>query len=210
MHLSENRQGQVAVATVQADDGDGGAAHFAFANGGNPGGLFAIDHDTGVITYIGGPLDYETAQNLTVENQGLASERKFFRVVVKAVEDGPNGLSSNDTVIEVNVADENEAPLDATYLVGVIAHGAAEDTHVGTLQSVTDPDTRAAFQGFRFTLVDANGAAIVGDSNFKVDALTGEIKVGKLRLPAAASASEVNVYVRVTDMAGAGLSMSRR
>ena len=84
--------------------------------------------------------------------------------------------------------------------------GAAEDTHVGTLQSVTDPDTRAAFQGFRFTLVDANGAAIVGDSQFKVDALTGEIKVGKLGLPNFAAPTDTQLRVRITDRDGAGLS----
>ena len=201
--LAENQTGQAVVARVQAsDDGEGGALRYELV--GNPGGLFAVDA-SGNITFTGGAIDYETNPHVSVDNEGQPNERKFFRLVVKASETS-GGLSSGETVIEVNVADENEAPLDATYLVEAMTQGAAEDTHVGTLQSVIDPDTRAAFQDFRFTLVDANGAAIVGDSHFKVDALTGEIKVGKLGLPAAASASDVNVYVRVTDMAGAGLS----
>ena len=85
--LAENQTGQAVVARVQAsDDGEGGALRYELV--GNPGGLFAVDA-SGNITFTGGAIDYETNPHVSVDNEGQPSERKFFRVVVKASRDRP-------------------------------------------------------------------------------------------------------------------------
>ena len=122
---------------------------------------------TGVISFVGG-ADYEAANiGLQTENAGTPEERKYFNVVVRARESGPNGLTSSNTTIKVYLNNVNEAPTGAIYAVNAVSKDSQAGVTLATLQSVTDPDTQPA--SYTYALVEANGDAYTGNE-FAIDA----------------------------------------
>ncbi|MBF9197945.1 cadherin domain-containing protein, partial [Microvirga terrestris] len=208
LSVTENVTGVINVATVRSTDDGLGGTTLGYELVDNVNGLFSIttSNGQGVISFNGAAQNYETNTNLQVENAGTVNERKYFNVQVRAKESGTNGQSSGTTTVKVYLDDVNEAVSDATYAVNTMSESAQQGTTVGTVTNVVDPDTSLVNRDFRFTLVDVNGTPITGNSNFAVNATTGEITVGALGLPDVTQPTNVQVRVRVQDKAGTGFS----
>lgn len=204
--LSENGGEVASVVTVHATDPDLDPVQYELV--GNPGNLFTIDPDTGVISFAGG-ANYEAASiGLQTENAGAPNEKKYFNVVVRARESGPNGLTSSNTAIKVYLDDVNEAPAGAIYAVSAVAKGAQAGTTLATLQSVIDPDSRASFRTYSYALVKADGSAYTGNE-FSIDAL-GNVKVGAGGLRDVLGPTVVPVFVKITDQSNAALTVTKQ
>ncbi|WP_262270271.1 hypothetical protein [Microvirga yunnanensis] len=200
--LSENGGAVQTVATVQSQDADGDP--FGYELVGNPGDLFSIDAN-GVIAFKGG-ANYESASlGLVTENPGLESEKKYFNVVVRARESGPNGKVSGNTTVKVNLDDVNERPTGATYAVSAATKTTQPGTTLATLQGVIDPDTRAGFRTYSYALVNADGSPYAG-SEFAIDA-GGNVKVGAGGLRDVSGTTAVPVYVEIADLKDASLTV---
>ena len=194
------------VATIHASDDGVGGTSVQYEIVSNPGGLFSIDAATGVLSFTGGPADYElTITGLQTENAGQTSERKFFNVEVLAHETGVGGLTSGTTIVKVYLNDVNEAPTDLSYTVIALGTAAPQGATVATLQSAADPDAVTANRDLRYQLVNVDHNAYTGP-NFTIDAVTGEIKIGAGGLPSVSAVTDVALYVKVTDQGGSGLS----
>ncbi|NBJ12463.1 hypothetical protein [Microvirga arsenatis] len=196
--LTEDLAGTVNVATVQSTDDGFGGTTLGYELLNTFGGLFSVN-SSGVITFNGTAQNYENNPNLMVEDAGTAQERKYFNVQVRARESGTGGLTSAPTTVKVYLNDRNEAISDATYNVSPISENANVGATVGTVQSITDPDTAPATRNYQYTLVDRNGVEITGAYNFAVNAATGAITVGQLGLPDVNQPTDVEVYVRIAD-----------
>jgi Ca2+-binding RTX toxin-like protein len=205
--LTENGGGVASVATVQSTDDGVGGTTLSYELVTNPGNLFTINQTNGTISFDGGGNYESTTQGLQVENPGTAQERKYFNVQVRARESGTNGQTSGTTTVKVYLNDVNEALTDATYTVNAMNENAAVNTAVSTNVTVTDPDTVAANRNFRYQLVDQNGNAVTA-TIFSVDATSGAITVGPNGLPDVAAATDVNLWVKITDKGGAPGSFS--
>lgn len=206
--LSENGGPVAAVATVQAtDDGFGGTTTL-YELVGNPGNLFAIDQNSGVISFAGG-ANYEASNiELQTENAGTPNEKKYFNVVVRARESGPNGQVSGNTTVKVYLDDVNEAQTDATYAVNAVSKDVQAGAIVASLQSVIDPDTRPAFRSYSYALVNADGSAYTGNE-FSIDA-GGNVKVGAGGLRDVSGPTVVPVFVKITDQGNAAFTVTER
>ena len=193
------------VATVNASDDGFGGTVVQYELVTNPGGLFSIDPASGVISFVGG-ANYEAGDiGLLRENPG-PNERKYFNVVVRAVESG-NGLASNATTIKVYLNDLNEGPTGATYAVNPLSEKAQAGDTVATLVSVSDPDARAAFRTFSYSLVNADGSAYAG-TTFAVDA-NGKVTLAGA-LPDISVQTIVPVFVKITDQTDATLTTTKQ
>ncbi|HEV2565580.1 MAG TPA: hypothetical protein VGU19_10895, partial [Microvirga sp.] len=148
--LSENGAPVVTVATVQSTDDNFGGTTIQYEIVHNPGDLFSIDQDTGVISFEGG-ANYEASNiELQTENAGTPNEKKYFNLVVRARESGDNGQVSGNTTVKVYLEDVNEAQTDAIYAVNAVLKDAQAGTIVASLQSVIDPDTRSTFRNYSY------------------------------------------------------------
>jgi hypothetical protein len=206
--LSENGAPVVTVATVQSTDDNFGGTTIQYEIAHNPGDLFSIDQDTGVISFEGG-ANYEASNiELQTENAGTPQEKKYFNVVVRARESGPNGQVSGNTTVKVYLDDVNEAQTDAIYAVNAVSKNAQAGTIVASLQSVIDPDTRSTFRSYSYALVNADGSAYTG-SEFSVDA-GGNVKVGAGGLRDVSGPTVVPVFVKITDQDNAAFTVTER
>ena len=175
--LNENQSGAttaIAVATVVSDDDDIGGSHvvYAFAAGGNPGSLFAIDPATGVVTFTGAGQNFEINNNLTT----LPNGDKVFHLKIVATEAGGTAtvLTSQELGLDIKLIDVNEAPTGVTFtgLVPVQAGVTKQGDIVGRAIA-TDPDgaTPPAFRDNEFKF--SNGTQVQGA--YKIDKDTGVI-----------------------------------
>ncbi|MEZ0170599.1 cadherin domain-containing protein [Microvirga sp. TS319] len=159
-------------------------------------GRFAIDQGTGVVTLAPGQtLDYESATN------------GQYKIYVR-VKDG--SLYSTVRELTINVSDVNEAPTGVVFNVNVMNENAAPNSIVASVDRVLDPDITPANRDFRFALVtDATGNTVYTGTAFRIDPLTGQIKVGPGGLPDVSTPQDVRVYVKITDHGGNGFSVVR-
>jgi len=206
--LFENGGPVAILATAVSNDDDFGGTTLSYELVSNPGGLFSIDPDSGVISFAGG-ADYEAGNiGLQTENANTPNEKKYFEVVVRARESGANGLTSASTTFKVYLENVNEAPTGAAYTVHAVAKDAQAGTPVASLQGVIDPDTRAAFRTYSYALVNGDGTAYTGDM-FTVDP-NGTIKVGSGGLPDVLAPTVVQVFVKITDQSDPTLTVTKQ
>ncbi|WP_414471130.1 cadherin domain-containing protein [Microvirga sp. M2] len=158
---------------------------------------------TGVLKVSNTGLDFEAADPfIHRDNNGNA----YYTVRIVAKD--PGGRASAPVNIDVYINDVNEAPTGAIYNVNIMNENAAPNSIVASVDRVLDPDITAANRDFRFTLVtDATGNTAYTGNAFRIDPLTGQIKVGPGGLPDVDRPQDVRVYVKITDHAGNGLSV---
>ena len=195
--LTENADGgasSVALGAVSATDPENSTITYSI-EAGDSGGLFAIDSETGALSYQGAGEDYE-------------SGTRSYELTVRA-SDG--GLHS-DVTVTVNVTDVAEAPAfaETSYAFDLAenADGGASSVALGAV-SATDPENSTITYSIE-----------AGDSGglFEIDAASGEvfyIGVGEdyesgtrsyeltVRASDGGLHSDVTVTVNVTDVAEA-------
>ncbi|MDF2812955.1 MAG: hypothetical protein K0S56_3986, partial [Microvirga sp.] len=201
--LTENGTAVASVATVASSDDNFGGTTLQYEIVTNPGNLFTINN-AGVISFAANASYESNTIGLQTENAGQPNERKYFNVVVRAVESG-GGLTSGNTTVKVYLNDVNEGPADATYAPTAMSESAMAGTSIAAAPTVVDPDTVEANRNFRYSLVNADGTNYIGN-NFTINDTTGEIKVGVGGLPNVAVQTVIPVYVKITDMGGTGAS----
>ncbi|MEW7009971.1 cadherin domain-containing protein, partial [Lentilitoribacter sp. EG35] len=176
--VAENAStGSVVGVTAFASDADA-SDHVSYSLSSNPGGFFAIDANTGVVTVASG-LDYETDTSHTIE-------------VTATSDDGTISTQS----FTIDVSDVNEGPTDMTFggnagLDIGVSNTIGAGSVIGGVDSVIDVDSG---ETFTFALTDDAGG------KFEIDTNTGDIK-----LVAEHDASSVysdTVDVQVTDSGG--------
>lgn len=91
-------ENDTAAATVAAVDPDGAAITYALAGTGADEALFAVDPNTGVVTFLAAP-DFETPGDANLDG--------VYEVSVTA----DDGTSAVTTDLQVTVTDENDAPV---------------------------------------------------------------------------------------------------
>lgn len=206
--LSENSGGVATVATILSSDDNFGGTTIQYEIVHNPGDLFSINQDTGVISFKGG-ANYEAFNiELQTENAGQSNEKKYFNVVVRARESGQNGQVSGNTTVKVYLNDVNEAQTGANYAVNAVSKDAQAGTAVATLQSVIDPDTKSAFRSYSYALVNADGSAYTG-SEFSVEA-GGNVKVGASGLRDVSGPTFIPIFVKITDQSNATFTITKQ
>ena len=155
--LAENADGSedaaVAVGGVSATDPDVGSTVRYSIVSGNDAGLFAIDDETGAITYVGNGEDFEASG-------------ADFTLTVQATD----GSLSTEATVTVSVTDVNEAPEFASdsyaFTLAENADGSEDAMAVGSV-SATDPDVGSMV---RYSIVSGNDAGL-----FVIDDETGAI-----------------------------------
>lgn len=149
--LPENSVVGTPVGTVGANDGDGDGFTFAITSG-NPGGAFAIDPNSGLLTVnASAPLDFESSPTITL--------------TVEATDDAVPPLSRPAT-ITVNLSGLNEAPSlpDQTLEASI---GALFGSVIATV-SATDPEN----DPLTYTIISGNSAGV-----FALDAQSGALSI---------------------------------
>lgn len=152
-----------AVTTISATDADGPSITYAIA-GGNDAGLFAIDANTGALTFLNAP-DFEAPADFAEDN--------FYTLTVSA-SDGTNLVEQR---VEILVTDVNEAP---EITSGGTAAVAENSTSVAIVtagdpegQSLTYSISGGADAGL-FTINSATGAlSFVTAPNYEAPADAG-------------------------------------
>ncbi len=142
--------------TALASDADATTNAVSYSLASNPGGLFAIDALTGVVT-VASAIDREVVGPST-------------NITVRATSaDG----SVADTIFTIAVADTNEfdvsAPVDANGTANTVMENAAIGTAVGITASANDPD--ATDNAVSYSLASNPGGL------FAIDAVTGVVTV---------------------------------
>ena len=152
--LAENADGattSVALGAVSATDPEDGTVSYSI-EAGNSDGLFAIDSETGALSYQGTGEDYES---------GTTS----YELTVRA----SDGSLHSDVTVTVNVTDAQEAP---AFAAGSYAFDLAENADGGTNRvslgtvSATDPEDGAV----SYSIEGGNESG-----SFELDAETGEL-----------------------------------
>ena len=122
--IAENSANGTVVGAVAANDPDSGQTHTFAITGGNVGGAFAIDANTGQITVANSAaLDFETTPT--------------FSLTVQVTDDGAPPQTGSGT-ITVNLTNVNEPPVANAQSVTT-----AEDTPLAIVLTGSDPDTQA-------------------------------------------------------------------
>ena len=133
--VDENSPAGTAVGTVSATDVDSPTLHFAIT-GGNTGGAFAIDEDSGAITVANqGPLDFEANPVFTLTvtvSDGQGSDTATITILLNDVNDAPFAANdaysaTEDTLLVVPVA------------TGLRANDFDQDGDPLTVIKLTDP-----------------------------------------------------------------------
>ena len=152
--LAENADGattSVALGAVSATDPEDGTVSYSI-EAGNSDGLFAIDFETGALSYQGTGEDYES---------GTTS----YELTVRA----SDGSLHSDVTVTVNVTDVQEAPAfaEGSYAFDLAenADGGANRVSLGTV-SATDPEDGAV----SYSIEGGNESG-----SFELDAETGEL-----------------------------------
>ncbi|NWK55282.1 cadherin domain-containing protein [Verrucomicrobiaceae bacterium N1E253] len=171
--VAENRNAGTVVGTVMATDADAGDSLSYSITGGNAGGEFAIQSNTGEITTTA-VLDHETTGQ--------------YVLTVSVSDDGNPSL--NDTAdITIKVTDVNEAP---------VAHDAsasiAENSDLGvTVAAVTANDLDAG-DSLSYAITAGNTGSAFGIDNSGMITTTTELNYETVSL--------YNLIVTVTDSGG--------
>lgn len=145
--------------TVQAADPDAGTTvTYAFAEGGNPDGLFKIDPNTGVVTTSGLDIDEDdhgdtrTITVVATSSDGSSSTQDFAVDIVK-----------NDHSVTT------PANTDTTGTAEQVLERAGAGTYVGISVSASDADD--TFNDVRYYLTDDGDA----DGLFTIDPVSGRV-----------------------------------
>ncbi len=170
----------VGVTAKAVDENVSDVVEYAFAAGGNPGGLFGIDPKTGVIT-LAGELDYEKATSHEVKVVAKSSDGSF-----------------TESVFTIQVTDVNEfkvsAVTDSNPAANTVAESAAVGAVVGVTALASDADRGATVS---YSLVDREGKAYEGP--FAIDATTGVVTVAGALDHEAAQSHELIVKATSSD-----------
>jgi serralysin len=127
-------ENQLAVTTVTATDADTGQTRSYSITSGADQGLFAINANTGALTFVAAP-DFETAGDADADNN--------YVVEVTATDNGTGNLTDTQT-ITVTVTDANDAPVVSSDGGGATAAvNAAEGQQAVTTVTATDADSPA-------------------------------------------------------------------
>ena len=184
--LAENADGattSVALGAVSATDPEDGTVSYSI-EAGNSDGLFAIDSETGALSYQGTGEDYES---------GTTS----YELTVRA-NDG--GLHS-DVTVTVNVTDVQEAPAfgQENYAFSLTENAGGDTIRLSLGRvSAADPEGVAV----EYSLVAGNGAGL-----FEIDAQTGDLfyvgsgedyESGSTRFELTVRASDGNLFSDAT------------
>ena len=184
--LAENADGGaigVALGAVSATDPENSTITYSI-EAGNSGGLFAIDSETGALSYQGAGEDYES---------GTTS----YELTVRA-NDG--GLHS-DVTVTVNVTDVQEAPAfgQENYAFSLTENAGGDTIRLSLGRvSAADPEGVAV----EYSLVAGNGAGL-----FEIDAQTGDLfyvgsgedyESGSTRFELTVRASDGNLFSDAT------------
>ena len=152
--LAENADGRVVgvgLGVVEASDPEGAAVGYALV-GGNESGRFAIDAQTGMLSYVGAGEDYEPGPGR-------------YELVVRA----SAGAHTMDAPVRVTVTDEPEAPVfgetSYAFVLAENVDGSATRVALGTVWA-TDPDGDAV----RYAIAAGNESG-----RFAIDASSGEL-----------------------------------
>ncbi len=124
----------------------------------NPGGFFAIDANTGVVT-VAGALDYETNTSHVIE-------------VTSTSDDG----STSTQTFTINVGDEDEADVGAISDTNAAGNAVDENSSVGTVVGVTAFASDAdGTDDVTYSLSDDAGGLFAIDANTGVVTVAGAI-----------------------------------
>ena len=187
--ISEDAVPTTSVGTVQASDPDANDTIEFSIFSGDPGGLFAIDSESGEIT-LDGSLNFE--------------DSPVFDLVVKGTDTG--GLEDTASVT-VNLVDINEPPViaDGVFSVGENSTGS---TDIGSVVA-DDPD---ANDTILFVIISESpaGSAIAqaGPVNFAIGESSGEITVAQGANLDFETTAVWNLTVRATDSGELGANGS--
>ncbi len=132
-------ENQTAVTTVQAFDIDGDTATFAIT-GGADSSFFAIDKNTGALTFVSAP---------NFESKKDAGGDGVYEVVVQAA-DGKGGVDSQN--ISVTVSDVNDAPIITSNGGGVSANVTMVENGPVVVTTVTQTDEDAPANVMTYSL----------------------------------------------------------
>lgn len=168
--IAENATANTAIGSLSAVDPEGDTLTYSIIN--NPGGKFAINATTGIITSTAS-LDYEAAPSYTLR--------------VRAEGSGGVGYEQN---IVINVTNVNETPTNATLSANTVSENASTGTVIGTVTGV-DPDAGGTLS---YSLQSNPGG------KFAINSSTGQISVASA-LDYETSTSH-SITVRVTDQGG--------
>lgn len=181
----EHAENATAVTTISATDVDGPSISYAIA-GGNDAGLFAIDPNTGALTFVSSP-DFEAPADFGEDN--------FYTLTVSA-SDGTNVVEQR---VEILVTNENEGVTITSDGGGdSAALTVSENSQAVTTVAATDLDG------------DAVSYAIVGGADadrFVIDAATGAIAfITSPDYEAAADADQDNIYEVIVEASDGSLN----
>ena len=176
--LAENADGgaiRVALGAVSAADPEDSTITYSI-EAGDSGGLFAIDSETGALSYRGAGEDYE-------------SETTSYELTVRA-SDG--GLHS-DVTVTVNVTDVAEAPefAEASYAFSLAenADGGTDRVSLGAV-TATDPDNDTV----AYSIEGGNESG-----SFEIDAASGELFYVGAGEDYEAGAAQFDLTIRASD-----------
>jgi Ca2+-binding RTX toxin-like protein len=185
--------GITAASTISQDlidllNGAALAPLYRFTAEGNPGGLFAIDPATGVVTVANSAaLDYETAPLIG------GGPARGYTIIVEAA---TAGLVSAPATFVIEVTDANDPPApvtDADEYANEVSEAIANGTAVGI--TVAAPDFNG--DGVTYSLIDDAGG------RFAIDPVTGVITVANGMLLDYETQANWTVKARATDAHGA-------
>jgi Ca2+-binding RTX toxin-like protein len=146
--------GTVVGITAHASDATEGST-ITYSLSSNPGGKFAIDEHTGIVT-VNGPLDFETASSHTITVLATSSA----------------GTVSSES-FTINVTNVNDNPVTAIEDTNIAANSVAENAVAGTAVGITAhaSDADQGGLGIVYTLSDNAGG------RFAIDYSTGVVTV---------------------------------
>ena len=191
--LAENADGgttSVALGAVSATDPEDGTVSYSI-EAGNSDGLFAIDSETGALSYQGAGEDYES---------GTTS----YELTVRA----SDGSLHSDVTVTVNVTDAQEAPAFAegsyAFSLAENADGGATSVALGAV-SATDPEDgtvtysiEAGDSGGLFAIDSETGALSYQGAGEDYESGTTSYEL-TVRASDGSLHSDVTVTVNVTD-----------
>jgi hypothetical protein len=173
----ENATGTVYMATGIDPDA---STTLAFTLGGTDAALFAIDANSGVITFAASP-NFEAPADSDADN--------VYDLTVTASD---SALTSTAHAVAVTVADANDEPTDVMLSPATLNQSQSADAAVGALTTI-DED---AGDVFTYTLVSGSGA----DHNASFNIAGDELHAND---PSSLAAGNYSVRVRTTDSANA-------
>ena len=176
-------ENSTAVTTVAATDADVGAVITYSIAGGPDAALFAIDANTGALTFIAAP-NFEAPADAGADN--------VYDVIVRA----SDGVAHDEQALAVTVTDANDAPeITSNGAAATGAASVAENTTAVTTVVAADVDTGAVLT---YSITGGADAAL-----FAIDANTGVltfIAAPDFELPGDAGADNVyDVVVHASD-----------